>query len=88
MFKQPVEKPKDLSRDSAILEILSRAAEDHKFLVRLVENPHKVLGEYDLTSEERAALIRGDVARIESWIGQLDERLRTWFKVRNTQERW
>jgi hypothetical protein len=88
MNKQPKESSKTLSGDETILEILSRAADDRKFLARLVENPQKVLREYNLTSEERTALVRGDVVKIESWTGQLDERLRTWFKVRMTQERW
>jgi len=91
MYQQPEQAGKDLSSLSGgkvILDILSRAADDPRFLARLAENPHKVLGEYNLTIEERAALARGDATRIESWVGQLDERLRTWFKVRSTQERW
>ncbi|HEY33595.1 MAG TPA: hypothetical protein G4O10_10910 [Dehalococcoidia bacterium] len=88
MYKQPEENSRALSGGEAILEILARAADDQKFLARLAENPHKVLGEYNLTLEERAALARGDVIKIEAWVGQLDERLRTWFKVRLTQERW
>ena len=88
MNKQPEENLRAFSGGEAILAILSRAADDPKFLARLVENPHKVLGEYDLTLEERVALARGDAVRIESWVGHLDERLMTWFKVRQTQERW
>ena len=71
-----------------VLEVLSMAADDHRFLARLAENPRKVLREYDLTPEERAALIRGDVEKIESWVGKLDMRLRTWLKVRQAQGRW
>ena len=76
------------SSRETILELLSRAADDHRFLARLAENPHKVLREYDLTPEERAALVRGDVEKIESWVGKLDVRLKTWLKVRQTQNRW
>ena len=76
------------SSSGAVLEVLSRAADDHRFLARLAENPHKVLREYDLTPEERAALVRGDVEKIESWVGKLDMRLRTWLKVRQAQDRW
>jgi len=75
------------SRDT-ILEVLSRAADDHSFLARLAENPHKVLREYTLTPEERAALARGDVQKIESWVGRLDERLKAWLKVRLAQDQW
>ncbi len=88
MYKQSEENPKALSGREAILEILSRAADDHKFLARLAEDPHKVLTEYNLTTEERTALARGDVGKIEAWVGQLDGRLNTWFRVRLTRERW
>jgi hypothetical protein len=88
MYKQSEENSKALYGREAILEILSRAADDHKYLARLAENPYKVLREYNLTAEERTALARGDVAKIESWLGQLDGRLNTWFRVRLTQERW
>jgi hypothetical protein len=72
----------------AILQILARAADDHKFLARLAENPGKVLEEYDLTWEEKAALASGDLRRIELWVGKLDERLSTWIWCRLQQEKW
>jgi hypothetical protein len=71
-----------------ILEVLARAADDHKFLARLAENPADVLDEYDLTSEEKAALASGDLRRIESWVGKLDKRLSTWIWCRLQQEKW
>ena len=71
-----------------ILEVLAKAADDHKFLARLAENPYKVLQEYALTQEERAALAKGDIQKIESWVGSLDERLKTWLKVRSSQYKW
>jgi len=76
------------SGKEAILEILARAADDHKFLARLVENPSRVLQEYDLTMEEKAALISGDLRRIESWVGKLDKKLSTWIWCRLQQEKW
>ena len=76
------------SGKEAILEVLARAADDHKFLARLAENPSKVLEEYNLTSEERAALASGDLRRIESWVGKLDKRLSTWIWCRLQQEKW
>ena len=79
---------KAASGKEVILEVLSRAADDHKFLARLAENPSKVLQEYDLTSEEKAALASGDLRRIESWVGKLDKRLRTWILCRLQQEKW
>jgi hypothetical protein len=86
----PIEVKKDeaASGKEAILQILGRAADDHKFLARLAEDPAKVLKEYDLTSEERAALASGDLRRIESWVGKLDKRLSTWIWCRLQQEKW
>ena len=76
------------SGKEAILEVLARAADDHKFLARLAEGPAKALDEYDLTSEEKAALASGDLRRIESWVGKLDKRLSTWIWCRLQQEKW
>ena len=72
-----------------ILDILSRAADDHVFMARLAENPQKVLQKYNLKPEESAALIRGDIEKIESWVGKLDEPLKTWINVRKAQnQQW
>jgi hypothetical protein len=82
------EAAKKLSGKEAILEVLARAADDHKFLARLAEDPVRVLKEYDLTSEEKAALASGDLRRIESWVGKLDRRLSTWIWCCLQQEKW
>ena len=71
-----------------ILSLLSRAAEDRVFLARLAENPYEVLLEYNLNKEERLALFEGDSNKIEALVGKLDDRLKTWFHVRNNQGRW
>ncbi len=72
----------------AVLELLGRAADEPKFLARLAENPHKVLEEYDMTLEQKAAIASGDLRRIESWLGKLDSRLSTWPRCRIQQEKW
>ena len=82
------EEKETVSGKEAILEVLGRAADDHKFLARLAENPVQVLRQYDLTSEERAALASGDLRLIESWVGKLDKRLSTWIWCRLQQEKW
>ena len=84
---KPQEK-KVTSNKEAILEVLARAADDHKFLARLAEDPEKVLKEYNMNAEERAALASGDLHRIESWVGKLDKRLSTWIWCRLQQEKW
>lgn len=71
----------------AILAVLEQAAEDNKFLTALAENPAGVLSTYDLTPEHRRALMEGDIASIEQWVGPLEERLKIWLKTRLKQER-
>jgi hypothetical protein len=79
---------KSFSGKEAILEILGRAADDHKFLARMADNPASVLKNYNLTSEEWAAVASGDIKRIEAWCGKLDKRLSTWIWCRLQQEKW
>ncbi|MFC2058672.1 Os1348 family NHLP clan protein [Chloroflexota bacterium] len=88
--RPPKEKPKAMPKGKeAILEVLSRAADDSGFLARLVDDPSEALAEYyTLTSQEKAALASGDIKRIESWVGKLDKRLATWLWCRLSQEKW
>jgi len=73
----------------AILAVLARAADDSKFLARLADNPREALSEYyTLTQEELAALASGDIKKIESWVGKLDQRHATWLWCRLSQEKW
>jgi hypothetical protein len=73
----------------AILAVLARAAEDSEFLAKLAENPEEALaGYYTLTQEEVAALISGDIKKIEGWLGKLDKKHATWLWCRLQQEKW
>jgi len=82
--------PKEkLKGREAILAVLARAAEDSEFLAQLSENPTEALkGYYTLTQEEVAALVSGDIKKIEGWLGKLDERHATWLWCRLQQEKW
>jgi hypothetical protein len=72
-----------------LIAVLRRAATESDFLARLAENPQEALKEYySLTAEEVAALSSGDIKRIESWVGKLDEKLATWLWSRLAQEKW
>jgi len=72
-----------------LVDVLRRAATDSDFLARLTENPQQALREYySLTTEEVAALASGDIKKIESWVGKLDEKLATWLWSRLAQEKW
>lgn len=77
-----------VSAVKAVLAVLDRAAQDNAFFARLAENPHEALAEYNLTPEERAAIASGDIRKIESWTGKLDERLKKWLLARLSQESW
>jgi formate dehydrogenase alpha subunit len=77
-----------VSAVNAVLAVLDRAAQDNAFLARLAENPAEALKEYELTAEEKAALMSGDIRKIEAWLGKLDERLKTWLMLRLSQEKW
>ena len=78
-----------LSRRERILAVLARAADDSQFLARLADDPGEALSEYySLTQEEVAALASGDIKKIESWLGKLDQRHATWLWCRLSQEKW
>jgi len=82
-------KEEGLSGKDAILEVLGRAADEPKFLRSMADDPHEALkAYYTLTAEEKAALASGDIKKIESWVGKLDERLATWLWCRLSQEKW
>jgi hypothetical protein len=84
-LKKEMEEP---SGKEAILAVLAKAADDHKFLAHLSENTLQALSEYNLTLEEKAALGSGDIRRIESWVGKLGKRLSIWITCRLQQEKW
>ena len=72
-----------------LLAVIERAASESEFLARLAEDPHEALKEYySLTMEERAALASGDIRKVESWVGKLDQKLATWLWSRLSQEKW
>ena len=74
--------------EEAILSVLERAAEDNDFLARLADQDPQALADYDLTWDERAALLSGDIQWVESRVGKLDARQRTWLDCRLQQEIW
>ncbi len=77
-----------VSAVKAVLAVLDRAAQDNAFFARLAENPAEALKEYELTAEEEAAIASGDIRKIESWFGKLDDRLKKWLIARLSQEKW
>ena len=89
LIRANLEEPAALDRGGkALLAVLGRARDDSDFLAKLAEDPEQTLRDYDLTSEEKAALSSGDIQWIESKLGILDEPLRTWLNGRLAQEKW
>jgi two-component system, NtrC family, response regulator HydG len=85
ILEQPVSK----HAIAAILKVLDRAAVESTFLSRLAESPKEALTEYpELTDEEKEALVGGDIGKIESWVGKLDQQKATWLWCRLSQEKW
>ena len=79
----------ELTGREELIAVLRRAATESDFLARLAENPQEALKEYySLNAEEVASLSSGDIKRIESWVGKVDERLATWLWSRLAQEKW
>jgi hypothetical protein len=84
-----VEEEQKRKKKETIMAILARAADDNDFLARLAENPTEALGEYyTLEPEEVAALVSGDIKKIEGWLGKLDQKHATWLWCRLSQEKW
>ena len=87
--EKPIVDEAQLQRQEKILAILARAADDSQFLAQLANDPTEALSEYyTLTPEEIAALASGDIKKIESWLGKLDQRHATWLWCRLSQEKW
>lgn len=71
-----------------VIKVLDRAADDDDFMARLTYEGSKALQGYNLTLEEKGALLSGDIKWIEAHVGKLDDRLSTWLWRRLQQEIW
>lgn len=87
--RQKLTREERLKGKEALLAVLSRATEDTKFQAQLADNPTEALSlYYTLTPEEMAALVSGDIRRIEGWVGKLDQCHAAWLWNRLSQEKW
>ena len=77
-----------ISGEEAVVTVLERAADDLDFIAQLTHQGSKTLQGYNLTLEEKAVLLSGDINWIEAHVGKLDERLSTWLECRLQQEIW
>jgi hypothetical protein len=60
----------------------------HHFIAELTHHGDEALQSYDLSWQEEAALLSGDIRWIEARVGKLSPRLRTWLDCRLEQENW
>ena len=66
--------PKKAIRETLVLQILDRTADDPDFLDRLYVEGSDALKDYDISSEAKAAIVSGDVKWIEENVGKLTEK--------------
>jgi hypothetical protein len=72
----------------AVLDVLNRAAHDDGFIAQLTYQGSEALNGYNLTWQEAAALVSGDIRWIEAHVGKLDGVLSIWPRCRLQQEIW
>jgi len=84
---RPATDPGVVHRDQ-ILAILERAAVDEEFVSSLHYDGVGALDEFDLTSEEKLAILTGDAAWIEEHVGPLSPVQMRWFEQKLASEIW
>ena len=72
---------------AGIVAVLHRASQDADFRDRLSADLDAALTGYGLGPDEKTAIAEGDVQRIESLAGRLDERLRRWVLTRPAKQK-
>ncbi len=68
--------------------VLDKCSEDKEFVAKLSDNCPETLKAFNLTPEERCAIIEGDITWAEKHLNSLTDKEKTWFKCRLQQERW
>ena len=71
-----------------VVEVLSRAADDSKFCLDLLENGSQALSTYTLSSEAKAAILSGDLRWINQNIGELTQKQLMFIYKRLESEAW
>lgn len=77
-----------LINEEAIIEVLTRAEEDKEFAAALSDPDSEILNEYDLSSDEKAALASNDVGWLKKYVSSLDDKIKIWLEYRLQQEKW
>ncbi len=77
-----------VSGKDAVLSALYRAMREPAFIAQLASDPPSALKDYKLNETEKAAILSGDVAKIETLTERLNDRLRVWLISRADSEKW
>ena len=71
-----------------VRHVLRRASSDQDFGRDLLTQGGSALAGFALGTEAKAAIASGDIARIETWCGELSENERDWLDRRLQCEAW
>ncbi|MCX7703384.1 MAG: response regulator [Planctomycetota bacterium] len=71
-----------------VKKVLEKAACDEGFVGALLEQGSDSLAGFTLSSEEKSAILSGDIKWIEERVGRLSEEQKVWLYSRLQQERW
>jgi DNA-binding NtrC family response regulator len=70
-----------LIHEEEIREILNRATRNPQFAQEIADKEALALDDYDLTATEKLALLTGDVAWFEQYMGELDPKFKKFFSM-------
>jgi hypothetical protein len=82
------EDPGPVINEEAIIAVLSRAAEDKAFAAKPSEPDSEILDEYDLSVDEKAALVSNDLGWLKKHVSSLNDKIKVWLEYRLQQEKW
>lgn len=71
-----------------VLRVLNRICEDETFWRDILENGSDVLYDYDLSVDDKAAIVSGDLSWIENHYGKLQDGQKKFLKSRLEMEKW
>lgn len=80
--------PKKAIRETLVLQILDRTADDPEFCDRLYIEGSEALKDYDISPEAKAAIVSGDLKWIQENVGKLTEKQMVWLVQRLESEIW
>jgi len=68
--------------------VLERTTVDDEFVWDLLQCREGVLDEYELSHQEKIAILSGDIRWVENTFGPLSDKQKQWFTQRLSAEIW